>query len=112
MLLRLFGFAALLLMSAPALADPNVMDPQSKRPVKEIARDLGVTTEQFQKCFANVMPTPGGDRPESGTRVQNNKNILLPCLQKANPTITNESLDTVMDRYRPGGRDAQVPRGE
>jgi hypothetical protein len=38
--------------------------------------------------------------------------VLLSCLQKVNPTITNDSLDTVMDRYRPGGREAQMPPGK
>ncbi len=106
---RIFLLAALLLVSTNALADADVMNPNSARPVKDIARDLGVTPEQFQNCFYNVSPTPGAGRPESADRVQNNKKILLPCLQKANPAITNETLDGVMDRYRPGGHNAQVP---
>jgi hypothetical protein len=27
----------------------------------------------------------------------------LPCLQAENPSITNEKLDSVMDKYRPEG---------
>ena len=37
-------------------------------------------------------------------RERANKAILLPCLQAANPSITNASLDAVMDKYRPEGR--------
>lgn len=90
-------------------ADPQMLRNDPKRPINEISRDLGITPKQFVECFNNVNPRPGGNRPESGERVQANKQVLLPCLQKANPSITNDSLDTVMDRYRPGGREAQVP---
>jgi hypothetical protein len=33
-----------------------------------------------------------------------NKDILLPCLQEANSSISNSKLDAVMDKYRPEGR--------
>lgn len=70
-----------------------------KRPVAAIAKELGVTPDQFVKCFDNVKPAPQGLMP-SGERQQSNKKILLPCLQKFNPDITNDSLDRVMDKYR------------
>lgn len=91
-------------------ADTAVMKNDPKRPVGAISEDLGVTPEQFIACFNNVNPTPGGDRPESAERVKANKAVLLPCLQQANSDITNDLLDTVMDHYRPGGHQAQVPR--
>lgn len=80
--------------------DPN-------RPTDRISRDLGVTQAQFIACFEPVQPAVG-ERPTS-ERTHANKRLLLGCLQAANPAITNESLDTVMDRYRPGGREAQMP---
>jgi len=89
-----------------------MMKNDPKRPVGKISKDLGVTSSQFVQCFNGVSPTPGGHRPESGERVLNNKKILLTCLQKYNSSISNDSLDTVMDRYRPGGRAAQVQRGK
>ena len=76
------------------------------RPVGSISRDLGVTPEQFVVCFNDVNPAPAGTRPTSA-EVHDNKAHLLPCLQQANPAITHEMLDTVMDRYRPGGHEAQ-----
>jgi len=102
-------------MAIPAFAPqppppPPMLTNDPKRPVGAIARDLDITPEQFVACFENVRPTPGGARPESQARVQNNKQVLLPCLQRANPAITNDKLDAVMDHYRPGGREAQVPR--
>jgi hypothetical protein len=97
------GFAGLG-SSQPILRD----DP--KRPVTEISKDLGIQPEQFRACFSNVSPSPEGQRPET-QRTQANKAVLLSCLQKANSKITNDSLDTVMDRYRPGGREAQLPPG-
>jgi hypothetical protein len=74
-----------------------------KRPVEAISRDLGLTNAQFVACFDDVNPAPQGRRA-SAERERANKAILLPCLQRANPLITNESLDAVMDKYRPEGR--------
>lgn len=91
------------------VAAPAMLSNDPQRPVAEISRDLGVSPDQFVACFSEVNPTPGGSRPESAARVHANKRVLLPCLQRANPAITNDSLDTVMDRYRPGGRAAQEP---
>jgi hypothetical protein len=94
----------------PSFAANEVMRDDPKRPVDKISKDLGIQPEQFRQCFSNVSPAPAGQRPESD-RTQANKAVLLSCLQKANPAITNDSLDTVMDRYRPGGREAQMPPG-
>lgn len=79
--------------------DPN-------RPVAAIAADLGITTNQFVTCFNNVNPAAKGTKA-SGAREHANKDILLPCLQKANASITNDRLDSVMDKYRPEGRVAR-----
>lgn len=88
-----------LLLAGPALGE-SMLRNDPNRPVDKISKDLGVTPEQFVACFGNVSPAPRGKHPERD-RVQSNKKVLLPCLQKANPAITNESLDAVMDRYRP-----------
>jgi hypothetical protein len=89
-------------------AEPPLLKNDPKRPVDKISADLGISEDVFVKCFYNVNPAPAGERPEAN-RVHANKAVLLPCLQNANPAITNESLDAVMDRYRPGGREAQRP---
>ena len=93
-----------------AMASPSVLKNDPKRPVGKISADLKISADQFVSCFSHVNPTPGGDRPESGERVHANKKVLLSCLQQHNSHITNDSLDRVMDKYRPGGRAAQVPR--
>jgi len=90
----------------------KMMKNDPKRPVGKISKDLGITSNQFVECFNAVRPTPGGHRPESGERIRSNKKILLSCLQKYNASINNDSLDTVMDKYRPGGRAAQEPRNK
>ncbi|RTR15696.1 hypothetical protein EJ903_22690 [Azospirillum griseum] len=95
-------------MQIPPPGPPLLLKNDPKRPTALVARDLGVSQEQFIACFANVNPSPQGTRPTS-ERVHANKAVLLSCLQRANPTITNDGLDTVMDRYRPGGREAQMP---
>ena len=95
-----FTFAQAPLTSTGVLRD----DPH--RPVNAISQDLGITPDQFRACFANVNPAPRGAMPE-GKQKHANKAVLLSCLQKANPSITNDNLDQVMDRYRPGGRTAQ-----
>jgi hypothetical protein len=111
-MIRSVASIVLVAVAIPAFAQqpPPMLTNDPKRPVAAIARDLNVTQEQFVACFENVRPTPGGARPESQARVQTNKQVLLPCLQRANPAITNDKLDAVMDRYRPGGRAAQIPQ--
>lgn len=92
---RLASIALVLLAtSAHADNDPN-------RPTAKIAADLGVTQAQFIACFEPVRPEPG--KNPSGARQRANKALLLPCLQRANPSITNDRLDRVMDSYRPEG---------
>ena len=95
-------------LSQGALAQGGAPKGDGRRPVGLISRDLGVTPQQFSDCFSGVSPAPQGERP-TGERVHANKRVLLGCLQRANPAITNDSLDAVMDRYRPGGREAQRP---
>lgn len=74
------------------LNDPN-------RPVEAVAAELGVTPLEFATCFAGV--TPARTAVELNTqREQDNKAILLPCLQAINPAIDNDRLDAVMDKYR------------
>jgi len=95
-----YGMVAALLVAAvlPAQgqtllrADPN-------RPTDKIAADLGVAEQVFIDCFYNVTPAQGFE--PDGEYQRANKAILLPCLQAANPAITNDGLDAVMDRYRP-----------
>ena len=98
--------AANLAIAQAPLTPTGVMRDDPNRPVEKISRDLGVTPDQFRACFSNVSPAPRGSMPD-GNQKRANKAILLSCLQKANPSINNDSLDQVMDRYRPGGRAAQ-----
>lgn len=84
----------------------GVMRDDPHRPVDQISRGLGVTPDQFRMCFNDVNPAPQGSLPGSNQK-HTNKQALLSCLQRANPSITNNSLDAVMDQYRPGGRAAQ-----
>lgn len=100
-------FLLIALVSVSVWADPPLLRNDSKRPVEKISHDLGVKPEQFIACFNDVHPASQGAKP-SRERVHSNKAILLPCLQKANPGITNEKLDAVMDRFRPGGHEAQA----
>ena len=97
-----------LVYAAGAIAAPALLRNDPKRPVAAISHDLGIKPEQFIACFDNVTPAPRGEHP-TRDRTHANKAVLLPCLRKANPAITNEKLDAVMDKYRPGGRKAQEP---
>ena len=78
-----------------------------KLPAKEISSGLGISQKEFIECFKNVRPAQGAN--PNTAKVHSNKKALLSCLQKSNSTITNEMLDEVMDQYRPGGHQAQVP---
>jgi hypothetical protein len=101
-------YMAVFLAATGAYAAPELLTNDPKRPVAAVARDLNITPEQFVDCFRNVRPAGEAQRPTS-ERVHANKRVLLGCLQKANPDITNDKLDMVMDRYRPGGHEAQRP---
>jgi hypothetical protein len=94
--MRVIIVLATLFLAGPALADN---DPN--RPTDRIAADLGIEEAVFIECFKPVNPEPG--KHPSGARQRANKSILLPCLQRANAAITNDSLDAVMDKYRPEG---------
>lgn len=69
------------------------------RPVSAIAAELGVTPDQFAARFTAVSPAGPGQQP-TGALERSNKALLLPCLQQANAAMTNELLDSVMDKYR------------
>lgn len=69
------------------------------RPVAAIAAELGVQPDDFVACFYNVDPAAPGTQPTKA-REQANKAILLPCLQAINADISNDLLDSVMDKYR------------
>ena len=91
-LLSLSGIAFAASTAQDVLDDPN-------RPVEAVAAELGVTPLQFATCFAGV--TPARTVIELNTqREQDNKAVLLPCLQAINPAIDNTRLDAVMDKYR------------
>ncbi len=94
--MRYLILTAALIATTPALADK---DPN--RPTDLIAADLGVEEAVFIACFEPVNPEPS--KYPTGAQQRANKAILLPCLQQANPAITNDRLDAVMDRYRPEG---------
>jgi len=87
---------------------PPILKNDPKHPTALVARDLGVSQEQFIACFSNVNPSPQG-AGQTSERVHANKAVLLSCLQRTNPASSNDGLDTVMGRYRPGGREVQLP---
>ena len=91
---------------APQGGPGGVIQDDPHRPVDQISRGLGVTPDQFRACFSDVNPAPQGSLPGTSQK-HANKQVLLSCLRRVNPSITNNSLDAVMDQYRPGGRAAQ-----
>lgn len=94
--MRIIVVLSFVMAGTAALAD---RDPN--RPTDKIAADLNVTEAVFLACFDPV--DPAANKAPSGARQHMNKAKLLPCLQRANPSITNARLDAVMDRYRPEG---------
>lgn len=108
LLIKIVLLTLIFIFSGTLLADPSFLANDPKRPVDKISHDLGLEPQQFVACFQLVHPAAQGTKPTI-EGVQVNKNKLLGCLQKANPEITNDKLDTVMDRYRLGGHEAQEP---
>lgn len=101
--MRLLGFTAIFVMGGLSLATVATSETleRGKRPTDRIAADLNVSEEVFVECFSGVRPDR--NHSPSGVKQKANKAVLLPCLQAANPEITNRLLDDVMDRYRPEG---------
>lgn len=101
--MRLLTYSAIFVLGGLSLATVATSQTLNggKRPTDKIAADLNVPEEVFIECFSDVMPDR--DHNPSGAKQRANKAILLPCLQAANPEITNRLLDDVMDRYRPEG---------
>jgi hypothetical protein len=85
--------------TAFAASTPEAVLNDPNRPAAAVAAELGITPLQFATCFAGV--TPARTAMElNGRREQDNKAILLPCLQAINPDIDNARLDAVMNKYR------------
>ncbi len=76
------------------------------RPVEAIAKELGVTADQFREAFKKVMPAPRGTQPTQAQR-QRNRHVLSEALG-----VDPEKLDAVMDKYRPEGPNQRPPRRE
>ena len=82
---------------------PPPQDEDHGRPVAAIARELGVTPEQFRAAFRKVHPAGPGEHPTQAQR-QANRKVLSESLG-----VSPERLDEVMDKYRPGGRGDNGP---
>jgi len=93
-------FAALVCMSTLGVVDARA-DDDPNRDVACVSGQIGVTDAAFRACFLPVNPDPSHD-PDGATQ-RANKAKLLPCLQKANPGLTNKALDMAMDACRPEG---------
>ena len=105
-LIQLFILMGIASTPKAGAAAPAMLSDDPKRPVDQISSDLAIPASIFKACFSKVQPSSQGNRP-TRERVHANKAVLLACLQQSNPKITNQSLDTVMDRYRPVGKEAQ-----
>lgn len=75
------------------------------RPVDLIAKDLGVTPEQFRAAFKQVHPARPGTQPTEEQR-EANRTALATALG-----VSPEKLDEVMDKYRPEGKVGHRPEG-
>lgn len=81
----------------------GIQDEDHGRPVAQIAKELGVTPEQFRAAFQKVHPAGPGERPTQEQRIAN-RTALSQALG-----VSPERLDEVMDKYRPGGRGDNGP---
>ncbi len=82
---------------------PLPQDEDHGRPVAQVAKELGVTPEQFRAAFRKVHPAGAGQQPTEAQR-QANRKVLSESLG-----VSPERLDQVMDKYRPGGRGNNGP---
>ena len=85
-------------MAAGSAIAQSPPDPDHGRPVELVARDLGMTPEQFCEApikMRKVRPAPRGVCPPNPKRKANRK-ALSEALG-----VSPERLDAVMDKYRP-----------
>jgi hypothetical protein len=82
---------------------PGPEDDDHGRPVAQVAKELGVTPQQFRDAFKKVRPARAGEEPTHEQR-QRNRKVLSEALG-----VSPERLDEVMDKYRPGGRGTNGP---
>jgi hypothetical protein len=92
---------ALLFCSRAFSASTALADNDPNRDVSCVSEQIDVTEAEFRTCFMPVQPDP--DHNPDGATQRANKAMLLPCLQKANPALTNAALDAAMDACRPEG---------
>ncbi|MFG0249474.1 MAG: hypothetical protein ACF8OB_11360 [Phycisphaeraceae bacterium JB051] len=76
------------------------------RPVEAVAKELGVTPEQFREAFKKVTPAARGTEPTEAQR-KHNRQVLSEALG-----VDPQKLDAVMDKYRPEGPNQRPPRPE
>ena len=88
---------------SPAAGQANAQDQDHGRPVALVAKDLGVTPEQFREAFKLVTPAKRGTEPTDAQR-ENNRKVLSEALG-----VSPEKLDAVMDKYRPEGPNKRPP---
>ncbi len=72
----------------------------------ELAADLGVSVELLESCSPD-RGQAGGERPERPSREEHETRMteMASCLQQGNASITAQSLDQVMQNYRPAAPD-------
>ncbi len=90
-----------LLLACVVKVSAAFADNDPNRDVGCVTRQIGITEAEFRACFLPVRPDPD-HRPDGATQ-RANKAKLLPCLQKANPRLSNAALDRAMDGCRPEG---------
>jgi hypothetical protein len=91
--------AGLVLVAAGAEAQ-TMSRGEAQRLVMAASHDLGVSPWHFAGCFREARAAvPAG--ADASAREQARDAVLLPCLQKANPAITAETLTATIARYRP-----------
>lgn len=85
---------------------PRGQDQDHGRPVEAVAKELGVTPEQFREAFKLVTPAKRGTEPTDAQR-KHNREVLSQALG-----VSPEKLDQVMDKYRPEGPNKRPPSAE
>lgn len=96
-----FSTLAIIAASTPNLVAAETFPAKNdlnRRPVRQIASELGIAPKEFSDCF--LLVTPAKDFNPTKAEERANKARLLPCLQAANTEITNDQVDRVMDKYR------------
>jgi hypothetical protein len=105
--LKITSLAVILMASSPVMAQMTNMPPggqppsheQQREKMAEVSRDLGVSPQQLHAC-REMRQKPLSGQHLTREQREANKVTVENCLKQANPTLTDEKIESVLRSAR------------